>query len=291
MALFWALAGLASAEERNNLKGVGLQQGAYVPGEVEGNTEAIDPSSSLSTATNPEFANRPANPNQPGSEAEQSTRTQREITRERRDWLAVGVQKLSGDYQTVSELSAEEEQELESLRESYYSPTMFVDHFARLENAEQVSRPEPMDWNAVDEPELSPEFDWFSDRSHQETVTGTIERRQPSRPNPYLQRQSSQTREYQPVTGAQPDRFSTNPIQRPTGTPALNEAKNSWVLPASKPEKSGVSLSTLPNSSGIGANQSTRVSPVQTPTSGPETTPIRRKEDISEKYFRDLDRF
>ncbi|WP_309379834.1 hypothetical protein [Cerasicoccus frondis] len=215
------------------------------------------------------------------TEAESSTETDLVLRREQKDWLTVGVQKLTGDYKPEANLSEEELLELEEKRASIYSPTLFVDHFARLEQAKGNDTPAKpaieLDWG---EPLAgqgqSPLMDftrgWTTSR--EPIVSVNTQPRQ----NPYLQQLNLAD--------------ATTSAMAPA-TPGMREpvapVSNSWRQAASSVDRKQPLLNG--NSNTAPTAPTALATPANSPQTEPETPKSWRKEDISEKYFRNLDRF
>ncbi|GHB98930.1 hypothetical protein [Cerasicoccus arenae] len=238
-------------------------------------TEALKPmvESIPEKALNPHSAKKATNTSTP---TEEMTTADMVLRHEQKDWLAVGVMKLSGKYQPDSDLSAEEEEELEEKRLSFYSPTMFVDHFARLERANGGESTTPInDWSQIfHEPVLDRTLDLSMDSAQVHMTTPEPAK---TRVNPYM-------------VGLQPKQSSPviAEVLTPQWTDNTAAPQSNWQqslggdTTRSRPLLVGETESILPQSANL-------ASPA--PTSTPSEATNRRKKDVSEKYFRNLDRF
>lgn len=249
-----------------------------------GQEQASEPLESVSEALpsslNGDFADKSTQ--SPKLDAEEITETDLVLQRERENWLTVGVQKLSGDYQPEADLSAEELEELEEKRASYYSPTMFVDHFARINEAQQTDNPgsQALKWDLQAdgaEPLFQREKDFYT--GWPQTQAGKLlPQPTPSRENPYLSSLNVDSARSNNVYMATSQRTEATTVRIPEARSPLSAPTRERPLAQSSTPSMTLDTGSL-------------ATPAPQPASAPSQESPLRREDISEKYFRNLDRF
>ncbi|MGE9294761.1 MAG: hypothetical protein ACQKBV_00520 [Puniceicoccales bacterium] len=215
-------------------------------------------------------------------DGEPTAKTEEVIEQERRDWLKVGVLKLAGDYKPESELTEEEQAELEERRQSYYSPTLFVDHYAE-QQASKKHLPEDdfqwanahplggqgedwaLQWSASNEPQNAPSFE-------------------PRRENPYMQDAKLPTTT---VIGDTPVTWRPQPMTDMTN---YDEVQVSLLKNRDRMTLIGnPSLSPATLSTPSGDLTPTRALSIPVPAAG--GSPLLQENQREERYFRAMDRF
>lgn len=197
------------------------------------------------------------------------------IQREQKNWLAVGVQKLSGDYKISENLTEEDREELAEKRASLYSPTLFIDHQARLNRTRESEAQHDLRWNdGFKDPILDQPLN-FSAGWKDDPVIPVSTPSEPRR-NPYLQNLGLETGSAYEVKLAEPT--PQLPDYRPTAM--MDVTRETPFKPA-----------TISSSSPISDTLAPVLTPVTAPQPTPTSSPLREKQELNDKYFKNLDRF
>jgi len=254
---------------------------AYLREDAGSARQSLEPvAEALPAKLNADFANESAKTD---LSPEEVSETDLVLQKEQQNWLTVGVQKLSGDYEPEAELSADEEDELADKRQSFKSPTLFVDHYARLQQARVASA-------GTEKPELDLQFDYapMPVGNEMDFYTGW---REPLPPEPMSRQAASRENPYLRSLNLQPASTSNNvymavPTWTETPTTRVPEARSPMAAPERErplSQPAGPSVLTVP---GLIATPAAQPAPASAPVN-----PLREQNERQEKYFRNLDRF